>query len=277
MTGRPDSTETWSGNARFVAAAGGAAIGLGSLWRLPLLAADHGGSAFLAVYLLALLLLGLPLLIAEWLPARRTRLPLLQAYPLLVREAQAAPAWRLLPWLVLAACLLLLGQLALVGGWSLAYLASSAYGAAGGPGPESPARVFAALARAPLPLLLWPALFLAVPLLVSARGLRRGLEPAALLALPLVALGLLWLLLGVAGGHGLAAGLGLLLGFDAGALGWRGVLAALAQAALTLLLAVGAMHAYAARLQPGAALPRLALGVLLLDSGLALLAAAALL
>jgi len=107
----------WSSHRRFVLAAISAALGLGNVWRFPQLVAEHGGAAFVAIYLLVLLLLGLPLLTAELVLARRMQEPLASGFAAEVRAAQAAPAWRLLPWVTLLAAWSVLAYLGVVGGW----------------------------------------------------------------------------------------------------------------------------------------------------------------
>ena len=65
--------DKWSSRSTFILAAVGSAVGLGNAWRFPGLAAKHGGGAFLFVYILALLLIGIPLLMMEIAIGRHTR------------------------------------------------------------------------------------------------------------------------------------------------------------------------------------------------------------
>jgi len=261
----------WSSHRVFVIAAIGATIGLGNVWRFPQLVAEHGGSAFILVYVLALLLLGLPLLIAEMVLARRTCGALPATFPAEVRAAQAAAGWRLLPWLTLVAAWLVLAVLVVIGSWLLAYLTTAISGGFAGISAHGVALRFDALVRSPEVGIGWLTLFLGGTVVVSALGVRRGLERAATLGLALVAgcwgLGLLLLL---SAGQ-LGAGLAWSFTFDPGALGVDGLLAALAQAFFTLTLGAGAMHAYTVHLPPGGALPGFAARVILGDTALALL------
>jgi len=261
------SGESWSSPGHFLLAATGVLLGLGSLWRFPYLATDYGGGAFVVVYLVALVALGLPLLIAIWLPGRRTQFGPVTAYRLLIREAQAHRGWLLVPWLMLAACLLVLSYLGVFGGLTLAYLAHLSVAGL----PSDPERLYGLLAGDAWQLVAWQGLFLLLVTAVSAAGLRRGVERASAVAMPSLLLALLALLL-LADGH-LGVAIGQLFAFDGGALGWRGVLAALTEVVFTLTLGVGVLHLYAARLGPGAPLPRMALQLLLIDTVLALMIA----
>jgi NSS family neurotransmitter:Na+ symporter len=269
----PARVARWSSHRVFLFAAVGATLGLGNVWRFPRLAADYGGSAFVVAYLLALVLLGLPLLLAELVLARRTAGALPATFPATVRSAQAARGWAWLPWLVLTAAWLVLAGLVVVGGWLLAYLAAALAGDFVGISALGVALRFDALARAPALGLAWLVLFVGSAAAVSAAGVRRGLERAAILGLALIvaawAVGLVYLLLTDRVGVTVAA----LLPFDATALGVDGLLAALVQAFFTLTLGVGAMHAYAVHLPPGGSLPGMALRIAGADALLALVAA----
>ena len=76
MQGRKGEVEgrgEWRSRVGFILAAAGSAIGLGNIWRFPAETAEHGGAAFLVVYLGAVLLVGLPVMVAELAIGRRTR------------------------------------------------------------------------------------------------------------------------------------------------------------------------------------------------------------
>ncbi len=263
----------WSSHRMFVVAAVGATVGLGNAWRFPQLVAEHGGAAFVAVYLLLLLLLGWPLLLAEMVLARRVAGGLPRRFPREVRAAQAAPAWRHLPWLVLAAAWAVLACLVVSGAWLLAYLGAALQGAFADTTARSVALRFDALAGAPAVGVAWLSLFLGGAVAVCANGVRRGLERAAQVGLALVALGWGVALVAVAVDGDATTGLARLAVFDPGAVGGAGLRAALLQAFYTLTLGVGVMHAYAVHLPRGGSLPGLALRVVAGDTLFALLAA----
>lgn len=269
----PARVARWSSHRVFLFAAVGATLGLGNVWRFPRLVADYGGSAFIVAYLAALLLLGLPLLVAELVLARRTTGALPATFPVALRAAQAARGWNLLPWLTLSAAWLVLAGLVVIGGWLLAYLATALAGDFAGISPLGVALRFDALARAPAVGAGWSVLFVGSAVLVSAAGVQRGLERAAVLGLGLVAatwgVSLLYLLLT----GRLGAGVTSLAAPEFTALGVDGLLAALVQAFFTLTLGAGVMHAYAVHLPPGGSLPGLAARVALGDTLFALLAA----
>jgi NSS family neurotransmitter:Na+ symporter len=264
----------WSSHRVFVIAAVGATVGLGNVWRFPHLVAEFGGSAFVLVYLLALLLLGLPLLLAELVLARRTHGALSATFTAEIRAAQLARGWHFLPWLTLIAAWLVLAGLLVIGGWLLAYLATAIGGGFAGITAHGVALRFDALARAPEVGIGWLTLFLGSAVAVSAIGVRRGLERVVKAGLSLVIGSWLLVLVFLQFGAQPGAGLSRMMAFDPGQLGVDGILAAMSQAFFTLTLGAGVMHAYGVHLPPGGSLPGMALRVVLGDTVLALLVAA---
>ncbi len=85
--------ERWSSPGMFVLAAGGAAIGFNNFWQFPQLAAQYGGGAFLIVYLLCLLIIGLPLLMAEYMLGRSGRASPVAIFRFLARRVHGNRPW----------------------------------------------------------------------------------------------------------------------------------------------------------------------------------------
>jgi NSS family neurotransmitter:Na+ symporter len=266
----------WSSHRHFVLAAIGASLGLGNVWRFPQLLTEHG-VPFLLAYLGALLLLGLPLLVAELVLARRMQGAISAEFPVQLRTAQAGPAWRVLPWLTLAAAWAVLVYLAVFGGWLLAYGVAALGGGFDDATVRGLALRFDALAGSPVTSMAWSSLFLGGAVAVSAAGLRRGAEHATQVALALLAACWTALLVAVAVDGQLGAGFTALVAPTLGSATGDALLAGLGQAFYTLTLGVGVMHAYAAHLPPGGALPRLASWVVLGDTLFAVVAAVAVL
>lgn len=102
----------WGSSLGFVLAAAGSAIGLGNLWGLTYRVALGGGMAFLVLYLVAVVLLGFPLLLAELVLGRHTR-----RSPLLATVAVGGPSWRFLGWLFPLGSALILGYYAVITAW----------------------------------------------------------------------------------------------------------------------------------------------------------------
>ncbi|HSP01179.1 MAG TPA: sodium-dependent transporter, partial [Thioalkalivibrio sp.] len=112
----------WSSKLVFVLAATGSAVGLGNIWRFPYIAGEHGGGAFVMVYLLCILLIGLPIMMAEILIGRRGRQSPINTMVSLAREEGLSRAWGLMGWLGVIAGFLILSYYSVIAGWALSYV-----------------------------------------------------------------------------------------------------------------------------------------------------------
>lgn len=241
--------EQWSSPWVFVLAASGAAIGFNNIWQFPQLVAQHGGGAFLLVYLFWVLLIGVPLLAAEIALGRAGRASPIGSLRHLAERARADPNWTMVGALAVLASFLTFSYLSVVGAWTLAYWLRAAVGTLSGLTSDGLSSLFTAFVKDPEKQLFWHALFLGATLLVSARGLRRGLEPVIRYAMPLL-FALFFALLGYALGLGdPLASLAPVFALDFTRLTADGVLHAASHAFFSLGLGLGVMLMYGAYLQ----------------------------
>lgn len=262
----------WSGTPIFVLAVVGAAAGFGNVWRFPHLIGTNGGGAFLLLYLLCLICMGLPLIIAEMILGRRGHGGPTTAFPHLASMEGRWPLWRVFGWMSLLACGLLLSTYSVVGGWSLAYVFRSASGALIDVDALQAVEVFQQLVRDPERLLAWHTLFLALAVMVVSRGMRFGLEEAIRWFMPVIFL-LLMLLVGYAA---LASGqfsqaIKTMFWPDFSMLTWRSLPLAMTHAFYTLTLGLGVIVTYSAYLNGRVPILRVSLGVVAVDTILGLL------
>jgi neurotransmitter:Na+ symporter, NSS family len=89
----------WSSDFGFILAATGSAVGLGNIWKFPYIAGENGGGAFVIVYLACVLLIGVPIMMAEIMMGRRSRQNPIDALTSLTEEAGADKRWRYLGWI----------------------------------------------------------------------------------------------------------------------------------------------------------------------------------
>ena len=106
----------WSGRLGFIAAAAGSSIGLGNIWKFPYITGENGGGAFVLVYLLCILLIAAPILIAEILIGRASQKAAVGAFPAL---AGRGTAWSSVGILGLIGATVLLSYYAVIGGCHL--------------------------------------------------------------------------------------------------------------------------------------------------------------
>lgn len=256
----------WSSPTRFVLAVLGLVIGLGNLWRLPGLVANHGGSAFLLIYLLSLFGLAAPLLINEWLLGRWMRSNIVWGLRHLSQVGNIGRGWQVFGWTALIAAGLVLSYYAVIAGWTLAYAIRAGAGVFAQADAGAIRDQFLALAGDPERSLAWHTIFMVFVTIIVAHGPRVGLERAVSLLVPTAIVLVVGLFL-LAGSTGyLQTAAGQLLGFRPADLGVTGVLSAISQSFYTLSLGVGAMLAYGVFLPSNAPIVRSAFVVLIGDT-----------
>lgn len=176
--------EQWASHYGFVLASIGGAVGIGNLWRFSYVAGENGGAVFLLVYLACVLLIGIPLMIAELAIGRRTQGDAISAF-----ETEAAPGhWHVVGRLAVVASILLLSYYTVIAGWALKYFVGAATGAlwsAAGEGYGGYFQQFISDRGQPLA---WQAATLMLAMFVVAGGVRRGIERANRLLVPVLAL-----------------------------------------------------------------------------------------
>jgi len=249
----------WSSRLVYLMASIGAAVGLGNIWKFPYMLGANGGAAFVAVYLLAVVFVATPLMMAEMVIGRRGRMSPPQTLRRLAVRAGASPRWSLLGWLGLLGIFLALSFFCVVAGWSLAYALMTAGGAFAGLAPAGVGALFEAFLARPLPMIGWQALFMALTVAVVMRGVNAGVEKAINLLMPglFAMLAGLTLYAGVAGDFG--AAVDYLFRPDFSAVTPSVALAAIGQAFFSVNVGIGAVLVYAAYLPNDVNLPRSAL------------------
>lgn len=275
MAIRESSYGYWSGGTGFVLVAAGAAIGIGNITRLPYLASQYGGGAFVLVFLLAVLVMGWPLLVSEMLLGRWARLDVVGGIGRLAAASGARRGWHLGGWLMLVTAALILSYISVVAGWTLSYTLRSAAGALNGVDGEALRQGFLYLAQDPERSLAWHTMFMVMACVIVGQGVRDGIERAARLLMAGAVVAVLTLLWFAIKRDGIEPALTMVLAFRFGDLGWRGVMEALFQAFYTVGIGAGAMFAISSYLPASVSLPKVAGWVItstLIFSGLGSLA-----
>lgn len=170
----PLDSPRWSSRFAFYLGAAGAAVGLGSIWRLPYLVGTSGGSAFILVFVAACLLVATPLLVAEYAIGRRSRLSPPSAAGVIARSR----AWNVIGLLGALAALLVFSYYSVIAGWVLGYTWKTASGALTAAGPAGVAALWREFLANPMAIEAWHLAFVVMVVLISARGLNGGIEVA---------------------------------------------------------------------------------------------------
>ncbi len=263
----------WSSHLGFVLTAAGAAVGLGNIWRFPYLAGANGGGAFVLVYLLAVAVIGFPIMVAELWMGRHGGGNAESAVRALRREFGAGPWWQTIGHLSLLLPFVGIGYYSVVAGWVLDYLWLYVSGAgATAVGTTQETGYFQALLASPMRLFFFHALFMGAVIAVVAQGVRHGLERAARILMPALFLLLLALVVYAAFQGDFTRGLAFLFDPDFAKLTWRSVLLAVGQAFFSLAIGIGAMMTFGAYLAPEESLSRSAAQICATDTAVAVLA-----
>lgn len=265
-------SDRWSSPLVFALAVAGATVGFNNLWEFPHLAARYGGGAFVLVYLAFALIFGVPLLMAEIMLGRQGRASPVYTFWLLGSARRHGRSFAVAGWMALVACFIIFSYLSVIAGWTLAYMARSALGMSTGRTADGIASQFATFVQDPEKQLFWHAAFVIAVALVTARGVRHGLEAAVRWLVPLLFVLLLALVLYAVALGTLGYAIAHLLEPDFTKLTAMGLLTALGHVFFSLGVGMGIMLMYAAYLEDGASVTRAALTIAGLDTVTALVA-----
>lgn len=176
--------EQWGSRYGFVLATIGGAVGIGNIWRFSYVAGENGGAVFLFIYLVFVLLIGIPLMIAEFSIGRHSQGDAISAFE---TTSKAGP-WRTVGWLGVLAAILLLSYYAVIAGWALKYFSGAATGALWHAAGEDYGGYFKQFISGRGEPLAWQATALAIAMLIVAGGVRRGIERTNRLLIPILAI-----------------------------------------------------------------------------------------
>lgn len=262
----------WSSRFMFIIAATGAAVGLGNIWKFPYIMGQNGGGAFVLLYLLCILLIGIPVLMAEVLIGRRGRQSPGWSVKTLAYEAHAHKNWQLAGWMGLVGGFLILTFYSVIAGWAFAYVSKSAQSVFVGQSAADIGSMFGAFTGDFNSLLLWTTVVIVLTCAVVARGIKHGLEKAIRILMP----ALYVLLIALAVYAGMTGDFSQALHFmfypDFSRITMSGVLIALGHAFFTLSLASGVMITYGAYMPSKVSIVRTSLWIALADTSVALIA-----
>jgi NSS family neurotransmitter:Na+ symporter len=159
----------------FVLAAAGSAVGLGNMWRFPYQAAEGGGAAFVLLYVLMTFLIGVPIMASEFAIGRRSKRSPIGAY-----RAIGGPAWVPMGYLAVLTPLIILAYFSVISGWTLRYAIDGLSGFSG----DYTVR-FEDISSG-LPAIIFPLTLIIITVAVVYRGIRKGIEQASLILMPLL-------------------------------------------------------------------------------------------
>jgi NSS family neurotransmitter:Na+ symporter len=262
----------WSSRLAFVLAASGSAIGLGNIWKFPYLAGDNGGGAFVLVYLLCVIAIGIPIMMAETMLGRRGRQSPINTMLSLAEEANASPHWRYAGWLGVIAAFLILSYYSVIAGWSMAYIFKINSALFEHIDAKIATRFFQEFTASPIFVGLWHTIFMAATTVIVSHGVSGGLERATRYLMPALFVMLIALDIYAMNSGAFGRGVSFLFNPDFSKLSGGGVLAAMGQAFFSLGLGMGSIMVYGSYLPSHVSIARSTLFVATADTAVALMA-----
>jgi NSS family neurotransmitter:Na+ symporter len=262
----------WSSRWAFIMAATGSAVGLGNIWKFPYMAGQNGGGAFVLIYLLCVVAVGVPIMMAEILAGRRGRQSPINTVRTLAMEAGHSRWWQLIGWGGIVAGFLIMSFYSVVAGWACAYLFKAVLGTLATTPREQIPAIFDELLSSPATLLFWHTLFTIMTVILVARGVRSGLEQGVRWLMPLLML-LLVMLVGYAmSTTGFMQGVAFLFQPDFSQITTEGVLKAMGHSFFTLSLGMGAIMMYGSYLPQDTSIAKATISIAVADTVAAVLA-----
>lgn len=251
-----------------ILASAGSAVGLGNIWRFPYETGNHGGAAFILIYLGCILLLGLPIMIAEFLIGRHSQANTARAYQILAPGTQ----WRWVGRMGVLAGFLILGYYSVVAGWTLEYIFEAVSNSFAGKTPAEFISSFQSFSSNPWRPALWLTLFLLATHFIIVKGVEKGIEKSSKIMMPTLFIIILVLVGCSVTLPGASRGIEFLLKPDFSKVDGNVFLGAMGQAFFSLSLGMGCLCTYASYFSKDTNLTRTAFSVGIIDTFVAVLA-----
>lgn len=265
---KPEDTRGQFGHLGFVLAAAGSAVGLGNIWKFPYITYENQGGSFVLIYLLSVLLVGAPIMIAEITIGRST-----QKSPVGAFLKLGHPAWSTVGWLGISTGFVILSYYCVVAGWTVHYflkcLSWSFQGFTQTDAVTLGDQFSNFTANGKLQIL-YHGIFMGFTVGVVVFGVQKGIERATKTLMPILFVILLVLLVNSARTPGFREAIAFL--FKPSSIGPDGVLEAVGHSFFTLSLGMGAMITYGSYMSKKESVPKSAITVCALDTIIALMA-----
>ena len=263
--------DSFTGKIGIIAAVAGSAVGLGNIWKFPYITGIFGGGAFVLVYLICIALIGLPVLLSEFIIGRKAQKNAIGSFKKL------APGT---PWFVpgvmgVVAAFMILAFYGVVAGWTLEYLFKAITNSFAGKNPADLEGMFGGFISKIAKPIFWQIIFMGLTCWIVLAGIKGGIEKASKLLMPVLLLIIIILDIRAITLPGAAEGLSFLFKPDFSKLSAEGMLSALGHAFFSLSLGMGTLITYSSYMSKKENLATTAVQVTIADTGIALLAGVA--
>ena len=250
-----------------ILATAGSAVGLGNVWRFPYMAGENGGAVFIIIYVVCVVLLGIPCMVSEFIVGRHGQSNTARAY----RKLAGRTPWVVIGYMGVLTGFLITGYYAVVSGWCLQYVWASLIGHLQGD-PEYFRTYFAELSADPVKPVLWTVIILGITYLIIEHGVRDGIERASKLLMPTLFVLLLIIVVASCLLPGATKGIEFLFKPDFSKINSDVFLGALGQSFYSMSIAMGCLCTYASYFSRHTNLTQSAVQIAVIDCVVAILA-----
>lgn len=261
------SRDQFTSKIGFILAAAGSAIGLGAIWKFPYMAGTNGGSVFIILFVICTVLIGLPILIAEFMIGRRGQKDPITSF----KEQAPNKPWFMIGWIGLVACGLILSFYSVIGGWILSYILRAISFSLTGQGVNF-GTLFSDIIANPWEVLIAQAAFMLLTLFIVQAGIKNGIETASKWMMPILFLFFILLFIRSITLDGAMEGVKFMFIPDWSYMNGDTLMLALGQAFFSLSIGVAAMITYASYLSKKEKIVTSAVNVASMNIAISLLA-----
>ena len=262
-----DNRANFGSRLGIVLATAGSAVGLGNVWRFPTMTGENGGAAFILLYIICVLLLGIPCMLSEFIIGRRVQANAARAYSTL---SNGTP-WRFIGYFGVFTGFLIVSYYSVVSGWCLQYVTASVGDGLSGDA-KSVASYFDTFVKNPWMPVVWLVVFFGISHFVVSRGVEKGIERASKLMMPLLFLLLVTIAVASCLLPGAGQGIKFLFSPDFSKVDSGVFLGALGQAFYSLSLGMGCLVTYASYFKRDTHLVKSATQIVAIDTLIAIMA-----
>ena len=268
-----EKRERFSSRLGFILISAGCAIGLGNVWRFPYITGKYGGAAFVLIYLIFLIILGMPIMAMEFAVGRASRKSAARSFHVLEPKGTK---WHIEGYLAMLGNYLLMMFYTTVGGWMISYIFKIASGSFQGLAPDQVGGVFNDMLASPGSMTFWMVVAVLLAFGICSMGLQNGVERITKIMMSFLLIILIVLCIRSVTLPGASAGLQFYLIPDFGKIVRNGlgevIFAAMGQAFFTLSLGIGAMAIFGSYISRDRTLMGESVNICILDTIVALMA-----
>lgn len=268
-----EKRERFSSRLGFILISAGCAIGLGNVWRFPYITGKYGGAAFVLIYLIFLIILGMPIMAMEFAVGRASRKSAARSFHVLEPKGTK---WHIEGYLAMLGNYMLMMFYTTVGGWMISYIFKMASGSFQGLAPDQVGGVFNDMLASPGSMTFWMVVAVLLAFGICSMGLQNGVERITKIMMSFLLIILIVLCIRSVTLPGASAGLQFYLIPDFGKIVENGlgevIFAAMGQAFFTLSLGIGAMAIFGSYISRDRTLMGESVNICILDTIVALMA-----